>query len=419
MKSNNMRILRTALSLGLCGLAALGVVHMGSQIFVSHDTALGLDFRLVWLAGKLWLSGENPYSSAFARHYLALFGPSINMYWSYPPWWYPISAPLGLAPFDVAFRLWLLADTGLTVVGTWLVARAVALRRTSEPWPVFLVGLAFACTMQATEIAIYIGQTSFVVYFGLAAVISGLLTSKQILVIVGLFFMALKPHLGLVAFISVLALPNYRWTTVAAGALCLLAATGTSDYVNTFKGFIENLALYAHPGNSLNNPENLTGVTNIVNALFDTPSNSLFSVFLALVASAGGFVALWLYRDAEASGNQESKLSSLMVFVALTLLFVPLHAYDMVPLTIVLILGLFITSVWKYPILVAAVLCNHPRVFAVRMHLVNPRSLDFPESLFLSVMLIVILVSSIGALAAARRSTSAQDWTATRPQVGR
>jgi hypothetical protein len=55
------------------------------------------DFRLVWLAGRLWLAGESPYGPSFARNYVELFGPSINMYWSYPPSWFPISALFGLA----------------------------------------------------------------------------------------------------------------------------------------------------------------------------------------------------------------------------------------------------------------------------------------------------------------------------------
>jgi hypothetical protein len=401
-----LRSFRIGLGCVMGVLAMAGLTHMYSSLFLRDNVATGLDFRLVWLAGKLWLAGESPYGPFFAKTYAELFGQSINMYWSYPPSWFPISALVGLASFDLAFRIWSAANIAMTIVGTWLIARAVAAPFASQFWLVFLAGLAFALSMQATEIAIFIGQTSFVVYIGLAALVCGLLTSFPILLILGLFITALKPHVGLVAFVAVLALPRYRWTVLAAGAASLLAAAGVGDYLDTLRGFLANLALYARPGNALNNPENLTGMTNIVNALFDTPSNSLFSVVLTLIGSAGGFVALRCYNEATASSNEGGKISSLIAFVAVTLLFVPLHAYDMVALTIVFMLALFMDSVWKWPILTATLLCNHPRILAFQTHLVNPRSLDFQESLFISLMLIVILASSMVALATSRSSHS-------------
>ena len=52
----------------------------------------------------------------------------------------------------------------------------------------------------------------------------------------------------------------------------------------------------------------------------------------------------------------------------------------------------------------ATLLCNHPRNLALLTHLVNPRILDFEESLFVSLMLVVLLALSIAALGTAWRS---------------
>jgi hypothetical protein len=394
--------LRAACFAGLSVLLAFSLFHVWRNLFIEPGAEPGLDFRLPWLAGKLWLEGKNPYGSAFVERYVALFNNSVNMYWSYPPSWLPISAILGLFSFETAFRLWMATDMLLLTGGTLLLTHSVASRSPSRVWLVFMAALTFACSMQATEIALYIGQTSCVVFFGLAAVISGLLNSTPLLLIVGLFLTALKPHVGLVAFVSVFALPGRRWTCVAAGALSFAAAAGVGDIPNTLRGFLANLKLYANPGNTLNNPENLTGMTNIVNALFNTPSLAWASVFFALVAALGGFVALHFYRDFELANDDTGKRLSLIAFLSVTLLFVPLHAYDMIPLTLVLILSLFVNSGWKWPMLTATLLCHHPRVLAEHIGFVNPHRQGFPESLFVSVMLIVILASSIAAVVARR-----------------
>src|SRR5689334_18796156 len=59
----------------------------------------GLDFKVIWLAGKIWASGQNPYGPIFLEQYLTDFGPHWNTYWLYPPNWFPLAVSFAFLPF--------------------------------------------------------------------------------------------------------------------------------------------------------------------------------------------------------------------------------------------------------------------------------------------------------------------------------
>src|SRR6476659_3850207 len=83
-------------------LSLLAVVYLSPKLFLFRaDEAL--DFRLVWLAGRIWASGGDPYGPNFLREYLQVFGEGPNThFWVYPPYWYPIALSLSYLQFDVA-----------------------------------------------------------------------------------------------------------------------------------------------------------------------------------------------------------------------------------------------------------------------------------------------------------------------------
>jgi hypothetical protein len=111
----------TILFLAIWALAGIG--YLAQKIFLSANSdGFDLDFRMVWLAGKIWASGGDPYGPAFAKEYLEEFRESgINMYWVYPPYWYTLALPFGVLPFGVSRFLWNALNLLLLIASCHLV----------------------------------------------------------------------------------------------------------------------------------------------------------------------------------------------------------------------------------------------------------------------------------------------------------
>jgi hypothetical protein len=75
----------------LIGILA-GVVLAG---LIARGEAAGADARAYWAAGRLWLSGGDPY------HPTGPFMPYV-----YAPWMLPLFVPWSLLPWDVAWFVW-------------------------------------------------------------------------------------------------------------------------------------------------------------------------------------------------------------------------------------------------------------------------------------------------------------------------
>ena len=155
----------------------------------------------------------------------------------------------------------------LLIVSTHLVARVLADVTRNKYLPIFVGGIAFVSFMYATAVTAWSGQSSILVYFGLSALVFGLLKARTSMVIVGLVFLALKPQIGLLAFVAVAALRRYRWAVFPAGVVCLLgtaAVAFTADLLPSIEGFLINLT--RHSQHAANTPPHLTGVIYILDS---------------------------------------------------------------------------------------------------------------------------------------------------------
>ena len=56
----------------LAVIAILGVVYAASK-GISFSGEGGLDFHLIWVAGKTWAAGANPYGPTFLAKYYSTF----------------------------------------------------------------------------------------------------------------------------------------------------------------------------------------------------------------------------------------------------------------------------------------------------------------------------------------------------------
>jgi hypothetical protein len=94
---------------------------------IARGEAAGADTRAYWAAGRLWLSGGDPY------HPSGPFMPYV-----YAPWMLPLFVPWSLLPWDVAWFFW----RGATIIGLlWTVHWAYKQRPMTTA--VLLVLLAF------------------------------------------------------------------------------------------------------------------------------------------------------------------------------------------------------------------------------------------------------------------------------------
>jgi hypothetical protein len=348
------RDLREQTQLAILALfACLGILYLVPKMLPilnigPHDH---FDFGGLWLAGKIWASGQNPYDGPlFEKEYidflnLLVVPPPSNgvreLLMLYPPYWYPLLVPFGFLSFKIAISIWKVINFSLLIGATHLIARALADAACQKYMPIFLVGIGFVCFMQATAISLWSGQTSILVYFGLSAMIFGLLKARPLVLIIGLVFLALKPNIGVVAFAAVAALHRYRWTILPAAAVCLLASAPiafTGGYRASIEGFLANLAL--QPRTVSYTPNGINGLIRISDYLFSSSNASLGTPIVILAAIVCVVVVFHnsSFNKAPEIDSAQNKVASLALLVTIIFFFVPLHSYDLVSLAALLMI---------------------------------------------------------------------------------
>jgi hypothetical protein len=371
-------------------VACLGILYLLPKVISFQDES-GFVFRIIWVAGKLWAAGQDPYGPSFLQE-LRASGPVPDALWYYPPYWYPIAVPLSYLPLSLAAGAWKAINFLLLIAASHLVARAVADISKQTYAGIFGGGLAFVCFMQAVATTIYVGQTSIIVYFGFAALIFGLLKRCGQSIVIGLVFLALKPHFGIVAFAAVAALPRYRWTLFLAGGLCILATAPflfTGNYLATLREFVVNVTMYSgQPENDMNDK---TGVAQILAYLFSAQVGSGILVIASSIISSVIFYFSSLNSTPRAE-NARLEVAFLALFIAAIFFVLPLGSYDIVVLAILFMMILAVSFTARWLVALGLVLCIRAGNLSSALGFVNPASQRTPDCLLISVALCLILV---------------------------
>lgn len=396
----------------LAVVAILSITYLVPKIFAIHDESFGngFDFRYIWLAGKIWASGQDPYGPLFAQEYHENFHLTLDTFWVYPPYWYPIALPFGLLSFQIAATIWKASNFLLLVGATHLIATTLADVTRRGYWSIFLSGIVFVCCMQATAATLYIGQTSILTYFGLGAIAFGVSKERVLLIIIGLVFLALKPQIGVVAFSAIAAVRRFRWTLFPAAAVCLLATAPiamSGDYIASISGFLSNLARYSEF--SGNTPPNMTGLINISNYAFANSALSDFKfifIFLAIVVAFIAFYNLPPHRSAPDIDNTRYVISQLALLVASLFFFLPLHSYDLVGLAMLLMIIVATSLPGWLPMTIGILICFRPRNFIDALGISHSNDLVFPESYLISAGLFLLFVGAVWAALTSRRTVN-------------
>ena len=344
-------------------VAAAGLIHFPK---IAHFTPGswpydGYDLRCLWIGGKLWAAGQNAYGPAFAAEYQMAFGPvPPGQFLNYPPFWFPLAAPLSLLSFQMACIVWRLFSFGMLLTATALTARLFAKKVRAHFWTIFLAGVGFATVMQPASFAFNLCQTSMLIFFGLAAIFYGISRRNQWALLSGLIVVALKPNIGVVVYVLVATMPEWRRTLVSAVAILMLAATPVLlwDPSDSLSGFFANLGHYygfRFPADEwhgiaasdwlrlqggdwasgwvhirgpdwiefvANSPVSMTGLFHFTDALPRGLASGVLNTAAAIAS-----IVVWR----RSGGANEPRFARIALVV---LLLVPLHVYDLVMLTI-------------------------------------------------------------------------------------
>ncbi|MFT3730405.1 MAG: glycosyltransferase family 87 protein [Hyphomicrobium sp.] len=221
----------SALALALIAIWILALATGLSNPNGWITTARGLpaqgDFLGIYAAGTLAASGEPASAYDPTIQYATLQTLTDNRQvgnfpWVYPPTFLPIAAVLALLPFCASMAVW--------TIGT-LAAFAAVLSRVTTSRRDLLLMLA----TPAPWLNFYIGQNGALTG---ALMGSGLLLLAERPILAGLAFglLSIKPHLGLLIPVALLAGRYYRAffsaaVTTIAFALATLAAFGTVPWI--------------------------------------------------------------------------------------------------------------------------------------------------------------------------------------------
>lgn len=197
-----LTVFGSRLWLAIAGLSAftsvlflLTIVTLAFYMTIEPDQiAMRVDFRVFWAAGKLAAAGE-PLAAHDIVRLSAEHGPAVNelMRWLYPPGALVVVTPFGLVSFGVAYTLW-------TVASVMLVAWAL------RSFTAGVVPIWVLASLAPTYLAcLLMGQVSLIWMAGLLAALAALRDGRWLLAGMFLGFLTLKPQLGLMIPLALLA----------------------------------------------------------------------------------------------------------------------------------------------------------------------------------------------------------------------
>lgn len=321
-----------------------GIVYFAPKVFLPNGYK-SIDFMFFWLAGKMWLAGDNPYSEAYRVLALEIFsGYGAPRAWGYPPTWYFLSTPLAFLEYEYSSYAWQFLNLFFLIVGGWAFSSIVkpkCIHKHSFLY-IYMMLMAYVFLLHSTAHTISTGQSSIFIFFGLSILVFGHAKQKPWAKVVGLIILSMKPHIGLVFFCFMFFHRNYRKdviiSTLFIALMCLpaLSIFGFENLISDFQSLIPSGTAYTIA--SANTPANLTGVGHVLFALFGQEIGYSFQIlFAAAVAAIGGMI--FNLKSAEKWGGEFHNIIYFLICV--TVFMVPLHTYDLVLVSFLIPLSIF------------------------------------------------------------------------------
>ncbi len=199
---------------------ALFVFWLGSvwyELATNGRTALGFDFKVFWGAARLAHLGE-PLAAFDTQRLQDVHQASVGddwMPWSYPPAFLVLLQPLGALTYSQAWAVFSLVS---------IVAMALAVRPFAGG--IAPVWLAFAMP-PALLPNLYMGQTTGLWAAGLLAALAAFRDRQYILAGIFIGLLTLKPQLGLLIPVALIACGAWRTILSATVTAIILSVSAT------------------------------------------------------------------------------------------------------------------------------------------------------------------------------------------------
>jgi len=291
----------------VAGLSFVGIMLATSFMVTAKPgvLAMSIDFRVFWAAGKLALAGDplaiHDTAQLAAAH---ATNPDSLMPWLYPPGYLLLITPFGALTFSVAYLVW----TGLSLLATVLAIRP------------FVAGVApiwIAMTLApAYYPALMLGQNSLFWMAGLLAALAAIRAERWVLAGFFIGCLTLKPQLGLLLPVALLAMGAWRTILVAIAITVALALLPTMVYgVDYWPLLIANVSEQgSRMVDFLDDLFLMVSPVYLLTLLGITPALALGVQWVILGLAAMSVFALWRSRqigfDAKAAGLLAAMLLS-------------------------------------------------------------------------------------------------------------
>lgn len=294
------------------------------------DTSDTVDFKFIWLAGYLWERGIDAYTEAFADTGQEMFvGTNRPPGLLYPPSWYPIAALVAKMPYDLAAPVWRVASGLMLILGSVISIKTVQDHLGHPGWLRIGVFVLFMGASSASAISLSLGQTSPVIFLGVALFLHAMLARSTVPMIIALCLVMLKPNFGIVLVAFLLAQPFWWRAILGAMVISLVASVPVfwmSGLVTTVTHYLQQLSYY--DGLPTNIPPSATGLRNLV---FHLTGTTLPSTGMALLGAAVAFViGIISHMRSRRQANMPLEAAAGFALVLGTaFLGVSLHTYDL------------------------------------------------------------------------------------------
>lgn len=306
-----------------------GAVYLGVKFISLHDT-FAIDFDYIWLSGKVWSTGQSPYSSVFgeaARTGDQFKGTKPPDMFGYPFNWALPAMAFAELRLETATFLWRAASIIAMASSALLVFVASRSLVLSLGVRDVLITLGYLFLMQATPIALSHGQTGWVILLGLSLIFYGAAFKGTVSTAIGLTLVMLKPNIGLPVLATLAVVPSLWPAIIIAGVLTIamsVPAFVVSGVFSTVTNFLENIHQY--PLYSFNNAATMTGIRNLI---WELTKQDVNSILLTCIASLAAIASTLTLRQIFGQDTQ-ALIRALFVTLTIILAVVPLHTYDFV-----------------------------------------------------------------------------------------
>ncbi len=213
-------LVRLGLALTLAALA-WELWRWAGQGFTFHID----DFVEYWAAGRLFLSGGNPYdppSLLRVQRSVGWTDPQPLMMWN-PPWTLALVIPFSLLPYTLGRIAWFISQTGFLLLSGGLLWR-IYQPHDRRVWPGLVLSMIFVPSL----FAIRMGQIAPFLLAGWVGFLWFQRQRRDVLAGACLALPAAKPHLLYLFWILLLlwVWQNRRWKILAGLAATLMLTTG-------------------------------------------------------------------------------------------------------------------------------------------------------------------------------------------------